>query len=43
MDFYHLLENIRNSWIQDTGLDFLEIASKKVVHKADEILGNKIS
>ena len=27
----------------DAGLDFLKIASKKVVHKADEFIGNKIA
>ena len=27
----------------DTGLDSLKTASKKVVHKADEFLGNKIA
>ena len=27
----------------DTGLDSLETASKKVVHKAGEFLGNKIA
>ena len=27
----------------DTGLDSLKTASKKVVHKASEILGNKIA
>ena len=27
----------------DTGLDFLKTASKKVVHKAGEFLGNKIT
>ena len=27
----------------DTGLDSLKTASKKVVHKAGEILGNKIA
>ena len=26
----------------DTGLDYLEIASKKVVHKASEFIWNKI-
>ena len=38
MDFYHLLENIKNQLL-DTGLD----ASKKVVHKGSEYLGNKIA
>ena len=28
--------------VLDTGLDSLKIASKKVVHKADEFIGNKI-
>ena len=27
----------------DTGLDAVETASKKVVHKGDQFLGNKIS
>ena len=38
MDFYYLLENIKNQLL-DTGLD----ASKKVVHKGSEYLGNKIA
>ena len=35
MDFSHLLENIK------TRVDSLKTASKKVVHKAGEFLGNK--
>ena len=36
MDFYHLQENIKKQLL-DKGLD----ASKKVVHKACEFIGNK--
>ena len=36
MDFYHLQENIKKQLL-DKGLD----ASKKVVHKAGEFIGNK--
>ena len=36
LDFYHLQENIK---LLDTRLD----ASKKVVHKAGEFMGNKIA
>ena len=42
MDFYHLLENIKNQLL-DTGLDFLKTASKKVVNKTGGFLGNKIA
>ena len=38
MDFYHLRENYKKQLL-DTGLD----ASKKVVHKAGEFIGNKIA
>ena len=38
MDFYHLRKNIYIYKILDKGLD----ASKKVVHKTGEYLGNKI-
>ena len=34
-------ENIKK--LLDTVLDFLKTASKKVVHKAGEVLGNKIA
>ena len=37
MDFYHLQENIKKKQWLDKGLD----GSKKVVHKADEFIGNK--
>ena len=36
MDFYHLLENIRNNYFS------LKTASKKVVHETGELLGNKL-
>ena len=36
MDFYHLQENMKKQLL-DKGLD----ASKKVVHKAGEFIGNK--
>ena len=36
MDFYHFQENIKKQLL-DKGLD----ASKKVVHKTDEFIGNK--
>ena len=42
MDFYHLLENIKKQLL-DTGLDSLKAASKNVVHKTGEFLGNKIA
>ena len=42
MDFYYLQENIKNQ-ILDTGLDSLKTASKKVVHRAGEYLGNKVA
>ena len=49
IDFYHLLKNFFNKYrkqLMDTGLDALKTASKKVVHKAaetiGEIIGNKI-
>ena len=32
-----------NKQLMDTGLDSLKNASKKVVHKAGEVLGNKIA
>ena len=41
MDFYQFWENIKKL---DTGLDSsLKTASKKVVHKAGEFIGNKIA
>ena len=40
MDFYHLQENIKKQLL-DTGLDAAKIASKKVVCKAVEFIGNK--
>ena len=40
MDFYYLQENIKKQLL-DTGLDSLKTASKKVVHRAGEYLGNK--
>ena len=39
-DFYHLQENIKKQLL-DTGLDSLKTASKKVVHKVGEFIGNK--
>ena len=42
MDFYYLQENIKKQ-ILDTGLDSLKTASKKVVHRAGEYLGNKVA
>ena len=39
MDFYYLKENIKKQLL-DTRLDAVT-ASKKVVHKAGEFLGNK--
>ena len=42
LDFYHLRENIKNKLV-NTGLDSLKNASKKVVHKAGEFIGNKIA
>ena len=39
--FYHLQENIKKSL--DKGLDAVNTASKKVVHKAGEFIGNKIA
>ena len=42
MDFYHVLENIKKQLL-DTGLDSLKTASKKVVHKTGEFIGNKIA
>ena len=41
MDFYHLQENIKKH-VLDKELDSLKTGSKKVLHKADEFLGNKI-
>ena len=41
INFYHLRENIKK--LLDTVLDFLKTASKKVVHKRGEVLGNKIA
>ena len=38
IDFYHVRENVYKKQLLDTGLD----GSKKVVHKADKCLGNKI-
>ena len=46
MDFYHLQENMKyNYWIQllDTQLDPVKTASKNVVRKAGEFIGNKIA
>ena len=40
VDFYHLRENIKKQLL-DTGLDSLKTASKKVVHKSSELLGNQ--
>ena len=37
-----MLENIKKQLL-DTGLDYLKTASKKVVHRAVEFLGNKIA
>ena len=42
MDFYYLQENIKKQ-ILDTGLDSLKTASKRVVHRAGEYLGNKVA
>ena len=42
MDFYHLHENIKKK-LSDKGLDALKTASKKVVHKTREFIGNKIA
>ena len=42
MDFYYLQENIKKQLL-DTGLDSLKTASKKVVHRAGEYLGNKVA
>ena len=41
MDFYHLRENIKKQLL-NTGQGSLKTAAKKVVHKAGELLGNKI-
>ena len=41
MSFYHLREKIKK--LLDRGLDSLKTASKKVVHKTGEFLGNKIA
>ena len=38
-DFYHLRENLKKQLL-DVGLDSLKTASKKVVQKAGEFLGN---
>ena len=39
-DYYHLLENIKNNyWMQD----FFKNCFEKIVHKAGELLGNKIA
>ena len=40
MRFCHLRENKQSL---DTGLDSLKTASKKVVHKTGEVLGNRIA
>ena len=42
MDFYHLRENIKKQLL-DTGLVTVKTASKKIVHKLGEFLGNKIA
>ena len=42
MDFYDFLEKIKKRLL-DTGLDCIKTASKKVVHKTGESLGNKMS
>ena len=42
MDFDLLQENIKKQLL-NTGLGSLKTASKKVVHKTDEFLGNKIA
>ena len=42
MDFYPLRENIKKQLL-NTGLDAAKTASKKVLHKAGEFLGNKIA
>ena len=42
MDFYPLQENIKIQLL-DAGIDLLKTASKKLVQKAGEFLGNKIT
>ena len=42
MDFYHLQKKYKKKLL-DSSLDALNTASKKVVHKASEFLGNKIA
>ena len=42
MDFYHLQKKYKKKLL-DSSLDALNTASKKVVHKAGEFLGNKIA
>ena len=42
INFYHLQENIKKQLL-NTHLDAVKTASKKVVHKAGELLGNKIA
>ena len=42
INFYHLQENIKKQLL-NTRLDAVKTASKKVVHKAGEFLGNKIA
>ena len=42
MDFYPLQENIKIQLL-DAGIDPLKTASKKLVQKAGEFLGNKIT
>ena len=42
MEFYHLLENIKKQSL-NRGLGTLKTASKELVHKKREFLGNKIT
>ena len=42
IDFYYSRENIKKQLL-DTGLDAVKTASKKLVHKAGEFIGNKIA
>ena len=42
IEFYHLLENIKKQSL-NRGFDTLKTASKELVHKKREFLGNKIT
>ena len=42
MDFYHLLENIKKQSL-NRGFDTLKTASKELVYKKREFVGNKIT